>query len=57
LIARGDDDRIIPIGAPAMPSSKIVKNATLKVCTDAPLGLASSLEDTFNADLLAFVKA
>lgn len=57
MIARGDDDRIIPIGAPAMPSSKIVKNATLKVCTDAPLGLASSLEDTFNADLLAFVKA
>jgi non-heme chloroperoxidase len=31
LILHGDDDQIVPIGASAMISSKIVKNATLKV--------------------------
>src|SRR5262249_3663457 len=31
LILHGDDDQIVPIGASAMLSSKIVKNATLKI--------------------------
>ena len=31
LILHGDDDQIVPIGASAMLSSKIVKDATLKV--------------------------
>jgi non-heme chloroperoxidase len=31
LILHGDDDQIVPIGASARLSSKIVKNATLKV--------------------------
>ena len=31
LIAHGDDDQIVPIGAAAMMSSKLVKGATLKV--------------------------
>jgi len=31
LILHGDDDQIVPIGASAMLSSKIVKNAALKV--------------------------
>ncbi len=32
LIIHGDDDQIVPIGAAALASSKLVKNATLKVC-------------------------
>ena len=31
LILHGDDDQIVPIGASALLSSKIVKDATLKV--------------------------
>jgi non-heme chloroperoxidase len=59
LIIHGDDDQIVPIGASAMLSSKIVKDATLKVYPGAPQGLAqtTAYKDTFNADLLAFIKA
>ena len=31
LILHGDDDQIVPIGASAMRSSKLIKNATLQV--------------------------
>jgi non-heme chloroperoxidase len=57
LIIHGDDDQIVPIGASAMLSSKIVKNATLKVYPGAPHGLPSTHKEQLNADLLAFLKA
>jgi non-heme chloroperoxidase len=57
LILHGDDDQIVPIGASAMLSSKIVKGATLKVYPGAPHGMCSTLKDQVNADLLAFFKA
>jgi non-heme chloroperoxidase len=57
LIAHGDDDQIVPIGASAMKSSNIVKDATLKVYPGAPHGLATTHKDEFNADLLAFIRA
>ena len=56
LILHGDDDQIVPIGAAAMLSSKIVKGATLKVYPGAPHGMCSTLKDQVNADLLAFLK-
>ena len=57
LIMHGDDDQIVPIGASAMLSSKIVKNAQLKVYKGFPHGMCSTHKDTINADLLAFIKA
>jgi non-heme chloroperoxidase len=59
LIVHGDDDQIVPIGASALLSSKIVKDATLKIYPGAPHGLAqaTAYKDTFNRDLLAFIKA
>jgi non-heme chloroperoxidase len=57
LIVHGDDDQIVPIGASAMLSSKLVKGATLKVYPGAPHGLASTHADQFNADLLAFIES
>ena len=54
LILHGDDDQIVPIGASAMLSSKLVKGATLKVYPGAPHGMCSTLKDKVNADLLAF---
>ncbi len=56
LIIHGDDDQIVPIGAAALISSKLVKNATLKVYSGAPHGLADTHKDQLNADLLAFLK-
>jgi pimeloyl-ACP methyl ester carboxylesterase len=56
LIIHGDDDQIVPIGASALLSSKIVKESTLKIYPGAPHGLASTHKDQVNADLLAFIK-
>jgi non-heme chloroperoxidase len=56
LILHGDDDQIVPIGASAMLSSKIVKNATLKVYEGAPHGMATTLTDEVNAELLGFIQ-
>ncbi|MGO9612827.1 MAG: alpha/beta fold hydrolase [Dissulfurispiraceae bacterium] len=56
LILHGDDDQIVPISDSAMLSSKIIKNATLKVYKGAPHGLCTTHKDQVNADLLAFFK-
>jgi len=56
LILHGDDDQIVPIGAAALQSSKLVKGATLKVYPGAPHGMPSTLKEQINADLLAFLQ-
>jgi non-heme chloroperoxidase len=56
LIIHGDDDQIVPIGASAMLSSKLVKNAKLKIYPGGSHGLADTHKDKLNADLLAFIK-
>jgi len=56
LIIHGDDDQIVPIGAAAMLSSKIVKGSTLKIYPGAPHGLCSTLKDQVNQDLLQFLE-
>jgi len=56
LIVHGDDDQIVPIGAAALRSAKLVNNATLKIYPGAPHGLAETHKDQLNADLLAFLK-
>jgi non-heme chloroperoxidase len=56
LVLHGDDDQIVPIGASAMLSSKLIKDATLKVYKGAPHGMCTTLKDQVNADLLAFLK-
>ena len=57
LIILGDDDQIVPIGASAMKSSKIVKGATLKIYPGASHGLTSTHKDRVNADLLEFLRS
>jgi len=56
LILHGDDDQIVPIVAAALRSSKLIRNATLKIYAGAPHGLAYTHKDQLNADLLAFLK-
>jgi non-heme chloroperoxidase len=57
FILHGDDDQIVPIGAAALLSSKIVKGAKLKVIPGAPHGMCTTLKDQVNAELLAFFQA
>jgi len=55
LILHGDDDQIVPIGASALMSAKLVKQATLTVYPGAPHGLTDTHKDQLNRDLLAFI--
>ena len=57
LVMHGDDDQIVPISASAMLSSKLAKNAQLKVYKGAPHGMCSTMKEQINSDLLAFFKA
>jgi non-heme chloroperoxidase len=57
LVLHGDDDQVVPIGAAALRSAKLVANATLKIYAGAPHGLIYTHQDRLNADLLAFLKA
>jgi len=56
LILHGDDDQIVPIGAAALMSSKIAKDAKLVVYKGAPHGMCTTLKDRVNDELLAFIK-
>jgi non-heme chloroperoxidase len=56
LILHGDDDQIVPIGASAMLSSKLVKGSVLKVYTGFSHGMCTINKDQINTDLLAFIK-
>jgi non-heme chloroperoxidase len=56
LVLHGDDDQIVPIGASALLTAKLVKNATLKVYKGAPHGMCSTHKNLVNEDLLAFLK-
>jgi non-heme chloroperoxidase len=56
LILHGDDDQIVPIGASALLSAKLVKGAVLKVIPGAPHGMCSTLKEQINEELLAFFR-
>ena len=57
LIIHGDDDQIVPIGASAMLSSKLVKGSTLKIYPGGTHSLGDTSKEQLNADLLAFLKS
>ena len=56
LVLHGDDDQIVPITDSALLSSKLIKNAILKVYPGAPHGLMATHKDQLNNDLLAFIQ-
>src|SRR2546422_700542 len=56
LVLHGDDDQIVPIGDSALLSSKLIKNAKLKVYKGAPHGLCSTHKDMVNEELITFIK-
>ena len=56
LVLHGDDDQIVPIGASALMSAKILKNATLKIYKGGCHGFAATNADELNADLYSFIQ-
>ncbi|RZA29043.1 MAG: alpha/beta hydrolase [Lysobacteraceae bacterium] len=56
LIIHGDDDQIVPIGASAMLSSKLVPGAVLKIYPGGSHSLGDTSKDQLNADLLEFLR-
>ncbi len=57
LILHGDDDQIVPIAASAMKSSKLIKNANLKIYKGGSHGMCTTQKDEVNKDLLDFIKS
>ena len=57
LVMHGDDDQIVPIGASALISSKIIKGAELTIYSGGSHGICSVDKDRINEDLYAFIKA
>jgi len=56
LIVHGSEDQNVPIADTALLSSKIIKGAVLKIYQGAPHGLATTLKQRLNDDLLAFCR-
>ncbi len=57
LVLHGEDDQNVPIANSALRSSKILREATLKIYPGAPHGLTVTHRDQFNDDLLAYLKS
>ncbi len=57
LILHGDDDQIVPIGASAMQSHRLIAGSTLTVYPGFSHGMCTTNKDTINADLLTFIRS
>jgi len=57
LVLHGSEDQIVPIGASAHQSAKLLRNATLKVYDGGPHGFFGLWGERLNEDLLAFLKS
>ena len=57
LVVHGDDDQVVPIGASALSSSRLVRHATLKIYPGAPHGLVDTHKARLCADLLDFLRS
>ena len=57
LIIHGDDDQIVPIGASAKLSAKLVKKATLRIYPGGSHSLGDTSKEQLNKELLEFIKS
>ncbi len=55
LLLHGDDDQIVPIGASARESVKLIKGAKLVEYKGGEHGMCSTQKDRVNQELLAFI--
>ena len=56
LVLHGEDDQIVPIGAAARKSIKLLRNGTLKTYPGLSHGMLTLDADRLNADILAFIR-
>ncbi|MGO4670115.1 alpha/beta fold hydrolase [Bosea sp. 2RAB26] len=56
LVMHGDDDQVVPIGASAPLSAKLLKRATLNIYNKLPHGMATTHANIVNKDILAFIR-
>ncbi len=56
LVLHGEDDQIVPIGASAHKSIKLLRNGTLKTYPGLSHGMLTLDADRLNADILAFIR-
>jgi non-heme chloroperoxidase len=56
LVMHGDDDQIVPYADSAPLSAKLLQNGTLKTYKGFPHGMPTTEADTFNRDVLAFIR-
>jgi non-heme chloroperoxidase len=56
LVAHAEDDQIVPVANAAPKAASLLKNSTLKIYPGASHGLVGAYQQTFNADLLDFIK-
>jgi non-heme chloroperoxidase len=56
LILHGEDDQIVPVKDSARKSARLITGAQEIYYPGAPHGLTATLQDQFNADLLAFLR-
>jgi non-heme chloroperoxidase len=56
LVIQGDADQIVPIDNSGKLTATIVKNATLKVISEAPHGLCTTHANVINQEILAFLQ-
>jgi non-heme chloroperoxidase len=56
LVLHGDADQIVPIGAAALKSAKLVKGAELHVVPGALHGMSTTHKHVINEALLKFIK-
>lgn len=57
LVLHGDDDQIVPVGASAPLSAKLLQSSTLNIYETFPHGMCATHADVINPELLAFIKA
>jgi non-heme chloroperoxidase len=55
MLAHGDDDQIVPIGAAAQKSIELVQDGTLKVYPGAPHGIYGDYQVALDRDILEFI--
>lgn len=56
LVMHGDGDQMVPIGASAMPTVKLVAGAVIKAYPNLQHGMCTTHKHLINADLLSFIK-
>ena len=57
LVMHGSDDQVVPIDASAARTVEIMPNATLKIYDGASHGMAATMAETINADILNFLQS